>query len=53
MHEVIPFTCPGFLLWNSFQIMVQGGKTEAENVNFTKQIGVSADNMARTDRAEL
>lgn len=54
MHEVIdPSHCPGFLLWNSFQIMVEGGKTEEENVSFTKQIGIRVDNMTRTYRAEL
>ena len=33
--------------------MVEGGKTEEENVSFTKQIGIRVDNMTRTYRAEL
>lgn len=37
-----------FLPWSSFQIIVQGGKTEAENVSFTKLIGIRADNTAGT-----
>jgi len=54
MSEVIDSShCPGFLLWSSFQIMVEGGQTEEENVSFTKQIGIRVDNMTRTYRAEL